>query len=366
MNFLQDAPRDRVGCNENQVSFCCAAMRAAVARRWVARYGTATEQVPSSMRIDPRTYTFDSQPREEDRERLKQAAEFGRLIVETSVDVTSACWGVAKGHDEQAVILMTHWHLIELLDGVVVLIGSGAIEPARLQLRAAFEPFLTLSFVLEKETENRGYAWLVVKDVLNRIRMWRRLDSSSESRRDFAELTARERVQVLHARDAREKAERLQEMLETEPRWKQAYEEYRRLKKEKFPKSRNRPEWFELYCGPEGPGLGTLARYLGYGSQYEILYRHWSDRVHGTDAYRRFKRGGIMPLPSADDVNQTISLVTTFAFGAMFRLHDYYLPDRIHEFAKWYVEEVRPAWAAFEPSPEIVESVRTGRPPAPT
>jgi hypothetical protein len=315
------------------------------------------------MRIDPRTYTFDSQPRPEDRERLEHAAEFGKVIVDSSVSVASACWRAARGHDEQGVILMTHWHLIELLDGVVVLIASGAIEPARLQLRAAFESFLTLSFILEKDTERRGFAWLVVKDVLNRIKTWRRLDASSETGKDFVELTDKEGVKVLHTPDARDKGEKLQKMLETAPRWKEAYEEYRRLKKEKFAKSRNRPEWFELHGGPEGSGLGTLARHLGYGSQYEILYRHWSDRVHGTDAYQRFKRGGVMPLRNADDLNQTISLVTTFAFGAMFGLYRYYRLADSDRFVRWYVEEVRPAWASFEPSPEIVESVRTGKLP---
>lgn len=283
-----------------------------------------------------------------------------RCVIEASVAVTSACWRAAKGHDEQAVILMTHRHMIELLDGVVVLIDSGAIEPARLQLRAAFESFLTLVFILEKETEKRGYAWLVVKDILNRIKTWKRLDASSDTGKDFVELTARERVNVLHTPDARDKRERLQNMLETEPRWKDAYAEYRRLKGEKFPKSPNRPEWFELYGGPEGPGLGTLARHLGHGSQYEILYRFWSTRVHGTDAVQRFNREGITPLRSTEDVELTINMVTTFALGAMFRLHDYYLPDKAQEFAKWYLEELRPAWAAFNPSPEIVESVTTG------
>lgn len=312
------------------------------------------------MRIDPRTYKFDSKPLVKDVETLKTAEDFGKLVVESSVDVTSHCWRVAKGHDEQAVILMTHWHLIELLDGVVVLIGAGAIEPARLQLRAAFESFLTLLFILEKDAEKRGYAWLVVKDILSRIRMWHRLDTGSEAGKDFVKLTATEGVKVLHDPGARQKGERLQKMIETQPRWKETYEEYKRLKDEKFPKSRNRPEWFELYGGPAGGGIGTLARYLGYGSQYEILYRHWSSRVHGTDAYQRFKREGIAPLRDAEDLEATINMVASFAFGVMFRLHDYYMPEQKAAFVKWYVEEVRPFWAKFSPSPEIVAVVQSG------
>ena len=267
--------------------------------------------------------------------------------------------GHKKGHDEQGVILMTHWQLIELLDGVVVLVESGAIEPARLQLRAAFESFLTLLFILERDTEKRGYAWLVVKDVLNRIRTWKRLDTGSDAGKDFVKLTAKEGVKVIHTPDARGKGERLQKMIETQPRWKEAYDEYQRLK-EKFPKARSRPEWFELFGGPAGAGLGTLARHLGYGSQYEILYRLWSDRIHGTDAYQRFTPQGITPLRDAEELDLTINLVASFAFGAMFKLHDYYLPEKGPEFAKWHVEEVRPYWATFSPSPEIVAAAQPG------
>lgn len=194
------------------------------------------------MRIDPHIYKFNSKPLAKDLERLKTAEDFGKVVVESSVDVTSHCWRVAKGHDEQGVILMTHWHLIELLDGVVVLIGAGAIEPARLQLRAAFESFLTLLFILERDTEKRGYAWLVVKDILSRIRMWHHFDTGSEAGKEFVKLTATEGVKVLHDPGAREKGDRLQKMIETQPRWKETYEEYKRLKDEKFPKARNRPE----------------------------------------------------------------------------------------------------------------------------
>ncbi len=342
-------------------------------RRWVASgvrtvaaifSRAATQEVPptNSVRIDPRVYKFESKPHEKDRGRLMRAEAFGRVVVESSVDVTSECWKVAKGHDEQAVILMTHWHLIELLDGVVVLIGSGAIEPARLQLRAAFESFLTLCFILQKDTEKRGYAWLVVRDVLNRIKTWHKFDTTSEAGKEFVKLTAKEGVKVLSTPDAAEKRTKLVEMIETNPRWKDAYQEYKRLKGQKFPKSPNRPEWFELYNGPVGPGLGTLARHLGYGSQYEILYRHWSNRVHGTDAVQRFKRDGVPPLRSTEDLNMTVNLVASFGFGAMFRLHNYYMPERNQQFAKWYVEKMRPLWGSFEPSPEITQSVRTGNP----
>lgn len=82
--------------------------------------------------------------------------------------------------------------------------------------------------------------------------------------------------------------------------------------------------------------------------------------MHGTDAYQRFKREGIGPLRDAEDLETTINMVASFAFGVMFRLHDYYMPEQKPAFVKWYVEEVRPFWAKFSPSPEIVAVVQSG------
>ena len=277
----------------------------------------------------------------------------GRSVVEKAVATNAECWRLASGGDEQLVILMMYWHVIELLDGAVVLVAAGAIEPSRLQLRAAFEALLDLEFILESDTTRRAYAWLVVKDVLKRIKTWQKFDEATDAGRQFATLLSSEGGPMpFPTLDAKAKGDALQHMLDTDPRWTPAYDEYKRLKQQ-FPKSRSRPEWFELFDGPVGGGVSTLARHLRHGADYEVLYRHWSARVHGSDAVQRFKRGGVVPLRATGELNATMNFVVTFGLRAIRAVIQHYMPEREKElYAQWYVAEVRQRWTAFGPFDE--------------
>jgi 4-amino-4-deoxy-L-arabinose transferase-like glycosyltransferase len=297
-----------------------------------------------SVRINPETYQFDGRAASLDIPRLQCAEQLGRSVLDRALMEWSRSWKLAKGFDEQLVILQTHFHLTELLDGALVQVAAGAVEPARLQLRGAFEALLTVEFITQADSVQRGYAWLVVKDILQRIKLWRAFGTATPLGNALRQTAPPN--QVVTAQEAAEKADRLEAMLKG-PRWKEAFDEYKQVQREY---GRKNVAWWELFGGPKGSGLNTLAEYLNRSPDYYILYRHWSQRVHGSDVVQRFKREGVPALRDTSDLATTINLLTAFALAAMRALFRYYKPHGAEEeYAKWYVEEVRPKWIEFSP-----------------
>lgn len=265
--------------------------------------------------------------------------------------------GAARGGDENLVILQTYYYILEQLDAVGLLVAAGAVEPSKLQLRAAFEALLTLEYVVQADTRRRAYAWLVVADILERIKSWKRFDPSTDSGKSFAKLVRDEghgtfpRIGIVG-----ESQVNLQEMLETDPRWTEAYGEYLRLKKKL---GRRSPEWYELFGGPAGPGLRSLALHLGRGAYYEIIYRLWSRRMHGTDVVQRVKPGSgpgkmlIEPRRYAGDIDTVLNYTISFGLLATRLVVHHYLPQQCMDVAKWYVANIQTKWPLMSRPPSI-------------
>lgn len=275
-----------------------------------------------------------------------QAAALVAAVCREAYRIWENCQSLARGGDEHLVILKTHHHILEQLDAVGVLIRAGAVEPSKLQLRAAFESLLTLEYVMEADTKRRAYAWLVVVDVLERIKTWERFDPGTQSGRKFAEL-CREEGHILPAVSSAEgSAAALKRMLESDPRWTEAYAEYKQVKAA----LKRQPEWYELFGGPGGPGVRSLALHLRWGAYYEVLYRLWSRRIHGADVVQRVKRapgGGLLvqPLRYAADVGMVLNFAVTFGLQSTRLLIRYYCPDEEAAFRTWYLEVIGPALA---------------------
>jgi hypothetical protein len=252
---------------------------------------------------------------------------------------------LAGGGDPDLLLLQTHHHVIEQLDAVGILLDHGAVEPSKLQLRTAFEALLALEYIAQQDTERRAYAWLVVVDVLDRIKTWDRLNETTPAGKQFAALKKTEGHGGLPAASsAAERRAILQEMLEEDPRWSGAYGEYRRVQ---VLAGKRRVEWYELFGGPKGPGLRNLALHLGHGTAYEILYRQWSRRIHGADVFQRVTKGDrgqilVQPLRYAAHWQPVVNFAVNFGLLSTRIILGRYLPDQAPAFAKWYVEQVRP------------------------
>ncbi len=292
------------------------------------------------------------------REWINLANPLLREVVNYGVAAFARCLQTGKGGSENLAILMPYLHLLEMVDGIQILLAEAAPSPAQLQLRSAFEALLTIEYITEADTMRRAHAYLVT-DIYRRLATIRAMDpNTAEGKR------ARERMaadaytgstQLVSIEDS-EAAIKIIETTLQKPHWKEASVEYQMLKRS----LKRRPVWHQLYGGPKS--VEKLATYLNRPAHYDILYRPWSETAHASDTiYRKLtaERAGeaaVRRLRDTAEFHNTVGLAVTFALRATRRILSHYRPQEIPAFTQWYVREVREAFARFV-GPTLPEEV---------
>src|SRR2546426_959083 len=65
-----------------------------------------------------------------------------------------------SGHHHASMLLL-YRHVLEMIDGVSVLVRQAAIDPCQPLLRSALEASMGIEYMLEKDTEQRALAYQV-------------------------------------------------------------------------------------------------------------------------------------------------------------------------------------------------------------
>jgi hypothetical protein len=188
----------------------------------------------------------------------------------------------ARKRDEDIAVLVLYRHIIEMTDGIEVLLSQGCSVPAIPLLRSSFEALLSLQYILESESEygQRSLAWLVGY-VHERVDTYEHLDPETNKGGATQKLIEDDEIASEAAlppvEDLRAHKANLQSLL-TKPHLQPIEKEYRayqeRLGKRKI-------KWYQLFNGPQN--LYELAKRLKKGGLYEILYRPWSTTMHAQD-----------------------------------------------------------------------------------
>jgi hypothetical protein len=91
--------------------------------------------------------------------------------------------------DEDIAILALYRHIIEMTDGIEVLVSQSCAIPAIPLSRSSFEASLSMEYILEKDAEyiRRSLAWLVGY-VHKRLDMYERFDPSTSKGQEFKRL----------------------------------------------------------------------------------------------------------------------------------------------------------------------------------
>ena len=139
----------------------------------------------------------------------------------------------SQGRAEDAVILFSYFGLLEMLDGVRVLIAETAPVPARPILRTMFEQVLAIRWLTEAETERRARAYLFVDMVRDRA-FFEKCDPDTPAGRTFRKLLESDPLAASaplpNSAQATSRVKRLDQLL-ADPRYSEARQEYDALKK---------------------------------------------------------------------------------------------------------------------------------------
>lgn len=278
-----------------------------------------------------------------------KAAPVLAKIVDEGIATFERCWATASGREENLGILFPALHVFEMLDGVDVLLREGATGPARVPMRAAFEARLTLEYVAEADSQRRG-AGYVVAEVHRRITGLERWDPATEHGKqllaEFAEDRLARDLKLPEVATLDTQVSGLRSLLAGD-HLQEAAEEYERLRAE----VKRRPPAHALWGGPRT--LQDLARHLGCGVQYEILYRDWSRTAHGVDLRRQLTEAGGRPavrvFRDPTEIRPLYSLAFSFGLASIRTLLNHFRRQEIDARShwRWYQREVRPVYLAL-------------------
>lgn len=279
---------------------------------------------------------------------LDQFAAFIRdclQLPQQAFDVAmKASYGDGKMH-HSAVLMLTR-HLCEQLDGVAVLASEGCAEPAKPLIRSAFEAWLGVLFILEKDNERRGLSYHVAH-AHRKIKLYRKLDGANEAgkeqrKRIKGDPIGEEILDLFEATDLGPRVLRLEHMLSQSP-YSAIEAEWRRVKK-----SKGAPNWFSLFGGPSS--ISALAHLLGKAFWYDFMYSEWSDAVHagggmGHIAENRSARDGsvaVRPLRHPDGLQSLLVLAAGIATDVSREILSKYGSDADREMMRrFYIDNLQ-------------------------
>lgn len=186
----------------------------------------------------------------------------------------------SRGTDEQMPLLMFFRDMLEKADSISVLVRHSSIDPSKVLLRSIFETNLYISFLLEKNCEDRAMSFLVW-DAIRQKQINQNFDTKNP---DFNKIRKMLEQDILISDpnflndlpSVKHKIESINSLLNREE-YKRVLKEYERTKR----KDNNKPAWYHLFNGPKN--IQELANHLKLPFLYEILYRKWSGNVHSTD-----------------------------------------------------------------------------------
>jgi hypothetical protein len=274
------------------------------------------------------------------KEILKIASPLLRELVNYSTNAFRRCEASTTGNEnEDVAVLMLYLHLIEMIDGIEVLISESCPTPAEPLARSAFEALLSIEYILDSDYVRRSLSWLAVY-VHNRIKLHESFDPSTPRGQAFQRAWVNDQtvqnITLPPADQAKAQAAiaNLQDLL-ARPQFQPIEAEIKRQK-------RRNPKWYQLFGGPSN--LRELAHHLRREAQYHVFYTHWSSISHAHDLSRFIGKTsdggpGYKMLRDPDKIQEVTRHAANIMLAGTRLVLDKFRPQE--DMNSWYLREVR-------------------------
>lgn len=253
--------------------------------------------------------------------------------------------------DEDLAVLALYRHIIEMTDGIEVLVAQSCSQAVVPLLRSSFEALLSIEYILETDSQNRykdfnrrSLAWLL-GHIHNRLNLYDRFDFSTNKGATTKKLFDEDKFisQIPISIDVGAARENLKKVL-LKDHFLELETEYQTLVATK----KREPNWYSLFGGPKN--LRALAETLQQGGHYEILYRPWSTTAHAQDFVAFVKimadgNTGIGRLRNPDELQQMTGYAVSFLLRATRLTIGKFRPDE--NIKDWYIKEVQKNYQAI-------------------
>lgn len=275
------------------------------------------------------------------KELIDLASPLLQEIINYSTAAFGRCSGSSKGQmDVDIAILALFLHIIEMTDGIEVLISKSCCAPSIPLLRSIFEALLSIEYILEKNYALRAYSWNY-NYICNRLKLYKLLDKNTPQGKEYAsELNKDKSLKSLkfdELPNPKEPIANLTSLLAKDP-YKKIDDESKKFKS----RYNRKPKWYELFDTPKT--LQKLASDLNRGGQYLFLYRDWSSITHAGDLSRFLTKGAagdpaLKSLRNASELANVVTFTATFLLSALRLLLGKFRPEE--NIGQWYIGNVR-------------------------
>jgi hypothetical protein len=265
-------------------------------------------------------------------------------MVDYGTHLIPRCWASSGKRLTDIVLLpVLTKQAVGLLDAGQVLLSSGCVNPAALQLRALFEVSVYIAWVLRRDTDRRARAYYVAN-------LRRRLEWAKRARPGTAEFSAMTRdYRSLRIRNPLKdrQGEVLQETENVERRLSKP--DFRQMNAA-FARRRGKrpyePDWYAmLFPKNKRPSLYTLAKQVDQRAQYRLVYEQASEMMHSSrlDPHVRVEANAlrIRSLRELTDFSHIAQLLMGEAMSTYMLVLRRYRPNEADNFAKKYAESWR-------------------------
>jgi hypothetical protein len=249
------------------------------------------------------------------------------------------CATSTKGQEnEDLALLSLYRHVMEMTDGVEVLISQASVTPGVPLIRSSFEALISMEHIVEDDAQYvaRSLAWLV-DYVHQRLDLYQLLDRSTTRGQEYQRTLSQDKtiqtIPVLPQEEVTQAIAHLQDLL-AKPQFTAIEKDFSQLKGQRT--------WYRLYGGPDN--IRELSHAVGRGAQYDSLYREWCTVTHGHNfapflARTADGQGAIRGIRDPIDLKTVAGFAATFMLGATRVLIGKFRPGE--DTRTWYEREVR-------------------------
>ena len=272
-------------------------------------------------------------------ELIKETVNFGSHVFKWMVDSVT-------GGDENTPLFLSFRHILELIDSISFFIKESYVDPCKMILRAILELVLNIEYILERDTEQRSMNFMVCYSH-NRIKLYEKMDPNSDAGKKYRNAIESDKIiNKMKIPDfPHEKAIKNLEGLLKKPKYAVAEAEYQRIIQLPRRIRRRYTKWYSMNDGPKN--LWELAERVELLGFYELLYRNWSEYIHGLDIIEGKLsrtpdgRAEIIQIRSPRDAQIITKLTISFSIHIMRKYIKHFLPDKESELKEWYSKEIR-------------------------
>ena len=273
---------------------------------------------------------------------IELASSVLQELVNFASNALVRCATSIKGQEnEDLALLSLYRHIMEMTDGVEVLISQSSVTPAIPLIRSSFEALISMEYIVEDNAHyvTRSLAWLV-DYVHRRLRLYGSLDPSTPRGQEFQQALSQDKtlntIALPPQADVSQALANLQGLL-AKPQLAAMDQDFMQL--------RGQRKWYRLYGGPNN--TRGLAHHVGRAAEYDFLYREWSRVSHAHDfapfiARTLDGKGAIRGIRDPSDLKNTAIFAATFMLGATRTLIGKFRPGE--DIRTWYLRDIRPRY----------------------